>query len=204
MLPALAPELLGRLRFPLGGLRKPEVRAIAAEAAIPVACRAESQDLCFLAGEGKAGFLRAARRTRRARRRDRRPAVVAGSAATAATTTSRSGSDAGSASARREPLYVLATDAATNRVVVGSDAELENDRVPLRDAVLHRRAEAVDAIRLRYRSRPRCPAALQADGGGWTVALRRPERRAAPGQTAVLYAGGLIVGHAVIGATAVD
>jgi tRNA-specific 2-thiouridylase len=202
MLAALAPDLLGRLRFPLGGLRKPEVREIAARTAIPVASRPESQDLCFLAGEGKAGFLarhgglgertgeivdRGGRRL--GRHRGHHNFTV--------------GQRRGLSLGAPEPLYVLATDAASNRVVVGSAAELEDDRVPLRDPVLHRRAEAVDAIRLRYRSAA-LPCRLQTDRGGWIVALRRPERRAAPGQTAVLYAGGLIVGHAVIDATAVD
>ena len=52
-----APETLARLRFPLGELTKPQVRELAAEAGLPVASKAESQDLCFLAGTGKAAFL---------------------------------------------------------------------------------------------------------------------------------------------------
>src|SRR6185436_10807969 len=38
-------------------LTKPEVRALAGEAELPVADRPDSQDLCFLAGVGKARFL---------------------------------------------------------------------------------------------------------------------------------------------------
>jgi tRNA-specific 2-thiouridylase len=202
MLAGLAPDLLGRLRFPLGGLRKPEVRRIAAEAGISVASRPESQDLCFLAGEGKAGFLRrhaglgersgeiVDRRGRRLGRHGGHHNFTVGQ---------RRGIGLGGP----KPLYVLATDAAANRVVVGPAAELEDDLVPLRDPVLHRRAEAVDAIRLRYRAAA-MPCRLQAGPEGWTAALSRPERRAAPGQTAVLYAGELVVGHAVIGAPAVD
>ena len=57
MLAAVSPATLARLRFPLGDLTKPEVRALAAEAGLPVASKAESQDLCFLAGTGKAAFL---------------------------------------------------------------------------------------------------------------------------------------------------
>ena len=57
MLSAVSPATLARLRFPLGELTKPEVRALAAEAELPVASKAESQDLCFLAGTGKAAFL---------------------------------------------------------------------------------------------------------------------------------------------------
>ena len=58
MLAALPPELLGRLGFPLTELTKPEVREIAARHGLAVARKAESQDLCFLAGQGKRGFLR--------------------------------------------------------------------------------------------------------------------------------------------------
>ena len=57
MLAALAPASLARMRFPLAELTKPEVRELAAEADLPVASRADSQDLCFLAGTGKARFL---------------------------------------------------------------------------------------------------------------------------------------------------
>ena len=58
MLAALPPELLGRLAFPLTELTKPEVRAIAARHELTVAKKPESQDLCFLAGQGKRKFLR--------------------------------------------------------------------------------------------------------------------------------------------------
>src|SRR5437763_11913113 len=57
MLAALSPASLARMRFPLGELTKPEVRALAAEAGLPVASKADSQDLCFLAGTDRARFL---------------------------------------------------------------------------------------------------------------------------------------------------
>src|SRR4051794_41838629 len=57
MLAAVTPATLARLRFPLGELTKPQVRALAAEADLPVASKAESQDLCFLAGTGKGAVL---------------------------------------------------------------------------------------------------------------------------------------------------
>ena len=57
MLAALKPDSLARMRFPLGELRKPEVRRIAAEAGLPVAAKVDSQDLCFLAGTSRARFM---------------------------------------------------------------------------------------------------------------------------------------------------
>ena len=85
MLAALAPESLARMRFPLGELRKPEVRRLAAEAGLPVASKVDSQDLCFLAGTDRARFLArhgrigipARRPRRRLRPRDRTPSRAA-------------------------------------------------------------------------------------------------------------------------------
>jgi tRNA-uridine 2-sulfurtransferase len=57
VLAALSCESLARLRFPLGELTKRQVRALATEAGLPVAGRAESQDLCFLAGTVKAALV---------------------------------------------------------------------------------------------------------------------------------------------------
>ena len=57
MLAALSPSSLARMRFPLGGLTKPEVSALAGDAGLPVASKADSQDLCFLAGTDRARFL---------------------------------------------------------------------------------------------------------------------------------------------------
>ena len=58
MLAKLDPALLDRLSFPLGGLTKDAVRALAREAGLPVADKRESQDLCFVAGLGGRAFLR--------------------------------------------------------------------------------------------------------------------------------------------------
>src|SRR3954453_3219980 len=58
MLAALSRRTLRRLRFPLGEIAsKAEVREIAREHDLPVASKADSQDLCFLAGTGRARFL---------------------------------------------------------------------------------------------------------------------------------------------------
>jgi len=56
---AIAPETLRHVRFPLGGMTKPEVRVIAQANGLVNAKRAESQDVCFAGPEGHfAEFLR--------------------------------------------------------------------------------------------------------------------------------------------------
>jgi tRNA-specific 2-thiouridylase len=197
MLCALSPATVARLRFPLGELTKPEVRAIAAAAELPVASKADSQDLCFLAGTGRAAFLA---RHGGARERlgdivDRRGRVLGRHRGHHGFTV---GQRKGIGVAAAEPLYVLATDARTNRVTVGGRGELATRTVAVRGARLHRPAAEVDAARLRYRSRP-LPCAVEEHGRGrLTLHLGEPVDGAAPGQTACLYAGDVVVGWGTI------
>jgi tRNA-specific 2-thiouridylase len=202
MLAALPPGLLERLRFPLVELTKPEVREIAARHGLAVARKAESQDLCFLAGQGKREFLR-----RHGGLRDRDGAIVDRSGRALGrhrghhnfTVGQRRGIGGGSS----EPLYVLATDAAANTVTVGTREELATRTVRIRDAVLHRDGDRVDAVRLRCHSHA-VPAAVTAAGTGrhteLDVELGEEFEGASPGQAAVLLSGEAIVGHGTIAA----
>jgi len=202
MLAALPPELLGRLGFPLTELTKPEVREIAARHNLSVARKAESQDLCFLAGQGKRGFLR-----RHGGLGEREGAIVDSSGRTVGRHRGHHdftvGQRRGIGVSAPEALYVLATDAATNTVTVGTRAELERRSVRVRDAVLHRDGGEIDRVKLRYRSRA-LPATVVATERGrhssLEVQLGEAFAGVAPGQTAVLMAGERIVGHGTIAA----
>jgi tRNA-uridine 2-sulfurtransferase len=197
MLSGLRPQSLERLRFPLAELTKPEVRGLAEEAGLEVAGRAESQDLCFLAGQGKREFLRS-----HAGLEERPGEVVDRSGRRLGehrghhnfTVGQRRGLGVGGG----EPLYVLATDATANRVVAGTRDELATRRVRIRGARLNRPAERVDGVRLRYHS-PRRECRVEAnDGGEAVVSLAEPVDGVAPGQVACLLDGDLVVGHGTI------
>ncbi|HVQ57468.1 MAG TPA: tRNA 2-thiouridine(34) synthase MnmA [Solirubrobacterales bacterium] len=200
MLAALPPDLLGRLGFPLTELTKPEVRTIAERHGLSVARKAESQDLCFLAGQGKRGFLR-----RHGGLEDRDGAVIDPAGRTVGRHRGHHnftvGQRRGIGVSAPEPLYVLATDAGANTVTVGTRDDLQTRRVQVRNAVLHRDGSRVDAVRLRYRSRP-LPASIEpaASGRHESIEVRLGEdfAGASPGQTAVLMEGETIVGHGTI------
>jgi tRNA-specific 2-thiouridylase len=204
MLAALPPELLGRLDFPLTELTKPEVREIAARHNLTVAHKAESQDLCFLAGQGKSGFLR-----RHGGLTDNEGAVLDRSGRAVGHHRGHHnftvGQRRGLGVSAPEPLYVVATDAIANTVTVGSRADLETRRVHVRDAVLHRDGARIDAVRLRYHSRA-LPASIGSAGPGRHAALEVELGEefvgASPGQTAVLLEGETIIGHGTIAAAA--
>jgi tRNA-specific 2-thiouridylase len=203
MLAAVAPSALARLRFPLGELTKPEVRALAAEADLPVADQRDSQDLCFLAGTDRASFLarHGGIRPREGEIVDRRGRVLGRHHGHTGYTV---GQRKGLGVAAAEPLYVLATDAPANRVVAGPREELRRDHVAVRAATLLRDADRVDRVKLRYRSRPLPCRVVGAPQPGRHALLRltldEPVDGAAPGQTAVLLDGETIVGHATIAA----
>ena len=201
MLSALRPDSLAHLRFPLAELTKPEVRAIASEAGLPVATKRESQDLCFLAGDGKRSFL-----ARHTRLRERPGEIVdAGGRVLGRHRGHHNftvGQRRGLGVAAGRPLYVLATDADANRVVVGPRAALATLQVHVRDAVLLRGGDRVDRVKLRYRSRP-IGCAVEGAAGRHPelrLELAEPAYGVAPGQTACLMDGELVVGHATIAA----
>jgi tRNA-specific 2-thiouridylase len=202
MLSAVRPETLARLRFPLADLTKPEVRAIAADARLPVAAKRESQDLCFLAGQGKRSFL-----LRHGPGGDREGEIVDSEGRVVGahqghrhfTVGQRRGLRLGSP----QPLYVLAKDAAANRVVVGPREELATTRVRVREATLHRPGGRVDQVRLRYRSRPLACTVAAVPAGHHPeleLELAEPAYGVAPGQAACLMDGDLVVGQATIAA----
>jgi tRNA-specific 2-thiouridylase len=201
MLAALAPASLARMRFPLGELVKPDVRRIAAAAGLSVAGKADSQDLCFLAGTDRARFLE-----RHGGIGAHRGEVVD----TAGTVLAfHDGHERFTVGQRRglglsggQPRFVLEKDAAANRVIVGPSQALATGRVRLRGARLHRPGSRVDRVKLRYKSRP-LPARLGAELGPGlhrelTVELTEPMSGAAPGQLACLMDGDVVVGWGTI------
>ena len=193
MLAALSRATLGRLRFPLGELRKPEVRDIAREAGLPVASKADSQDLCFLAGTGRARFL-----ARHGGLNDRPGDIVDRAGRLVGrhrghhnfTVGQRRGLGIGGV---EEPLYVVRTDARENTVTVGVKADLATQAVRVRGVRLHSDATEVDAVKLRYRS-PAVPCSLD----GERLELREPVHGVAPGQIACFLRGDVVVGCATI------
>jgi tRNA-specific 2-thiouridylase len=198
MLSGLRPGSLARLRFPLGELTKPEVREIASRAALEVAGRAESQDLCFLAGQGKREFLR-----RHAGLEERPGEIVDRGGRRLGVHPGHHnftvGQRRGLAVGGGEPLYVLGTDAETNTVTAGPRTELATRRVRIRGARLLRPAERVDGVRLRYHSPRRdCRLELNGDPSEAIVALAEPVDGAAPGQVACLLDGELVIGQGTV------
>ena len=201
MLAALSPQSLARMRFPLGELTKPEVRALAAAAGLPVAAKADSQDLCFMAGTDRGRFL-----ARHGGLDDRLGPIVdqAGSVLGRHRGQHRFtvGQRKGLGIASGEPLYVIDKDAESNRIVIGPREALQSSHVTVRNARLHRDGARVDRVKLRYRSRPLPARVVETASGDRRRSLRLELDDAAdavaPGQMACLMDGELVIGWGTI------
>ena len=200
MLARLSPAILDRLDFPLGELTKPRVRAIARDAGLPVADRAESQDLCFLAGTSGPEFVRRHGGPNRGGEVVHVDGRHLGRHAGQHLFTV--GQRRGLGIASPEPLYVVRKDARRGRVIVGPRSALARTRVDVAGALLHRPAGAVDSVKLRYRSDPvPCRVKDEPPAGrhrSLTLELGEPVRGVAPGQIACLLRGDEVVGVATI------
>jgi tRNA-specific 2-thiouridylase len=200
-------EQLSQLRFPLGALPKPEVRALGREFGLGVADKADSQDICFVpAGhysEMIERLLPGAAEPGEVVHVDGR--VLGRHAGVLHYTI---GQRRGLGIPAAEALYVVALDAQRARVVVGPRQALEVRRIRLRDVNWIGDGAFEDipsrglTIAARVRS-TRPPAAATLLPGG-TIAFDEPESGVSPGQACVFYAscdpharvlgGGFIVG----------
>ncbi|MAS12265.1 MAG: tRNA 2-thiouridine(34) synthase MnmA [Nitratireductor sp.] len=190
---ATTQEQIDYLRFPLGGLSKPEVRAIAEEMGLSVATKQDSQDICFVP-RGKYSDIISKLKPEAAtpgeivhldgRKLGGHDGVMHYTI----------GQRRGIGVATGEPLYVVHLDAENARVIVGPREALETHKVFLRqvnwlgDGPLDELpADGMEVFAKVRSTRPPRPAVLHhADGKTW-VELTEGEAGVAPGQACVLY-----------------
>lgn len=184
------------VRFPLGGQDKATTRAVAERLALPVAAKAESQDICFVPTGHYSGIV-----GRLEPRAMRKGAILhvdgreLGQHAGVGRFTV--GQRRGLGVAAGEPLYVVGLDAERAIVRVGPSTAGLTRHITVSDCNWLRRPTA--GARLAVKHRYNEPAvmglveALDGDGGAALV-LERPEFGVAPGQAAVLYAGDRLLG----------
>lgn len=192
-------EQLDLLRFPLGTMTKPAVRALARELGLAVADKHDSQDICFVP-TGRYGDLIERLRPGAARPGDivHLDGRVLGRHAGILhyTVGQRRGLGLRQASGpASEALYVTALDAARARVIVGPRDALSIRRLTLRavnwigPGSLEAAQDGDHEIAVRLRStRPPVPAVLRRGETGPEVLLLGAEDGVSPGQACVFYA----------------
>jgi tRNA-specific 2-thiouridylase len=194
-------DQLGYIRFPLGNLVKPEVRALARAFGLPVADKEESQEICFVGKGSYADFV--------AKRRPdvTRPGEIVDSGGTVigehkGLVHHTIGQRNGLGIARKDPLYVLNLDTAANRLMVGSrsDAtarEALADGVTMIDGTWPAGEFSCDAV-VRYRGTPTPAIAMVTATGEARVRFTEEQPIASPGQAIVFYRGDEVLGGGTI------
>jgi tRNA-specific 2-thiouridylase len=194
MLARVPEPILARTWFPLGEQRKTETREQARAAGLEAAERRESQEVCFVGGGDHRRFVErhgGAGRSGEVVTQDGR-VIGRHDGVHRFTPGQRRGLGVGGGDA----LFVLSVDASRGRVVAGPRAALARTSVTVRPGSMLLPAERVQA-KLRYRS-PALPATVREVDGGLVLDLDEPAYGVAPGQTAVLYDGDMVVGEGVI------
>ncbi len=186
---------LGMLRFPLGDTEKAEVRALARRYGLPVAGKADSQDICFVpAGRYSDVIERLKPGAAEAGDIVHIDGRVLGRHAGVIhfTVGQRRGLGLGG-SAKGEVLYVVKLDAGRARVIVGPREALETRRVYLRAVNWIGEGELADqpqgtevCVQVRSSRRP-VKAFLFAKPGEAMVEFATPEDSVSPGQACVFY-----------------
>jgi tRNA-specific 2-thiouridylase len=204
----LTQEQLCRIRFPLGEFHKTDVREMALEMGLPVAAKGDSQEICFVPNGDYAAFIDAYFREQGNARESTRGEIVTADGRTLGEHEGvhhyTVGQRRGLHIAAGEPLYVISTDPASQRVIVGRNEDLLCRETAVESvnwiACDHLAAPVRAAVRIRNKHTP-APATIEpgSDPARVTVRFDEPQRAVTPGQAAVFYDGDLVLGGGWIG-----
>jgi tRNA-specific 2-thiouridylase len=192
---------LAHLLLPLGDYTKDEVRAIALEWGLPIAKKAESQDLCFVHDDDYRRFLRthAPETIKPGPIVDMAGRVIGQHKGLPFYTI---GQREGMGIAAPEALYVLEMDAARNAIVVCTKAELGR-----RELVAHQvsfvsgeaPASPVEiTAKIRYKAVEANATLILVDENTVALSFVEPQRDITPGQGVVFYQGDIVLGGGII------
>jgi tRNA-specific 2-thiouridylase len=198
----LTQDQLAHTLFPLGEMRKPEVRVMASEAGLEVATKPDSQEICFIPGGDYQAFLQAYLDEQCEPMPDSSGDLVAANGDVLGRHSGihnfTVGQRKGLGLTSPNPLYVLAIHPDSHQVTVGGEEglmtrELRADR--LNWISIPALTEPIRVLaKVRHRHEPQ-PATLMTGPDGTAIALfDEPQRAITPGQAAIFYQGDEVVG----------
>ena len=194
-------EQLGRAVFPVGNMTKEQVRRVADELGLNVAGSRESQEICFIPDDDYAGFLESR---------------IPGAAVPGPVIDSEGkilgehrgiihytiGQRKGLGIAAKEPLYVIAIDAARNAVVAGTKEQTYGTELVAGDinwiAVSPPQAPVRVKAKIRYGHAEAEAVVTPLDNDSVHVKFTKPQSAITPGQTVVFYDSDTVLGGGTI------
>ena len=185
----LTQSQLEHVRFPVGGLSKPETRALAHELGLRTAAKPDSQEVCFVRrGELQAHLEeRVPHASRSGDLVDSSGRVLGRHRGVAHYTV---GQRKGLGLSLGSAVYVTDVDAGSNRIVVGSRSELAVIELETRESsFVGRPLRRGDRVAVQHRAHGvTAPASVAAAGSGTVrVVFEEPVEAVACGQSAVFY-----------------
>jgi len=191
----LTQKQLQQVLFPVGMLKKPAVRKLAAEYALPVAQKHESQEICFIPDNDYVKFLESHGVAQKSGKIVTGDGTVIGHHSGVHRYTI--GQRKGLGIAWKQPLHVCAIDTEMNLVVVGEREDLATSSLTAARATwstVPTENQFRAACRIRYRHKPApCRVVMLADDR-FEVHFDIPQTSVTPGQAAVLYDGERVLG----------
>jgi tRNA-specific 2-thiouridylase len=195
---------LNKTLFPLGGMTKPDVRKMAQEFGLATAAKKDSQGICFVGKVGIKDFLLQYVEPNPGDVIDKNTGKKLGEhdGAIFYTFGQRHGLGVGGGL----PYYVVGKDMAKNIVYVTTNL---NDDSLWRDGLHLTQLHWINAapeqnktykVRTRYRAPLVGCKITHTSDGELTLRLDEPERAITPGQSAVIYDGGRVVGGGIVAA----
>lgn len=197
----LEKEVIARLKLPIGGWTKDEVRDLARKSGLATAEKEESQDLCFVGDEDHARFLEEHFPTAAYPRGDfvnEEGKFLGKHHGVHAYTVGQRKRLGVSLGARQ---YVLRLDPEKNRVVLGSKEALKARGLIAKNPNWFFKLSAVScqllAVKIRS-THPGVPAQIEEQDNELKVTFQSPQEAVTPGQAAVFYDGDRLLGGAWI------
>lgn len=198
---AMTQDELSKTLFPLGGLLKSEVRALAFQGGLVNAKKPDSQDICFVKDRDYAGFLEKVMGQQsvpgdfidgRGNVLGRHKGLIR------YTIGQRRGIDL----SFDRPKYVIKKDKQSNTITLGDESELFSGSLTIGDINLISVERLTEPMRVAAKTRYKqaeVPATIYPlEHDRIHVEFEKPQRAITPGQAAVFYDGDVVVGGGTI------
>ena len=198
----LTQEQLAHTLFPLGQMKKPEVREAARERGLALAEKPDSQEICFIPGGDYKQFLTAYLEEQN----EAMPETAGELVTTTGEVIGRHEGITGFTVGQRKglkipsptPFYVLNIDPTSHRVTVGADEDLATRELRAGKVNWISIPELTEPMRvqikIRHRHEPAWARLMPASNGEVRAEFDEPQRAVTPGQSAVFYDGDEVVG----------